>query len=103
MAAAWRGAVESAAPFQAEFRIVTADGAERVVAARALPITDVFRYPTVASMAAALAPDDASDGSDGTGRTAEWVSRNNRRREALRARPGRTQRRVSRAGEDTDQ
>jgi hypothetical protein len=70
---------------------------------RALPITDVFRYPTVASMAAALAPDDASNASNGHVRTAEWVSRNNRRREALRARPGRTERRVSREGEDTDQ
>lgn len=73
---------------------------------RALPITDVFRYPTVASMAAALAPDgssDASDAADSRVRTAERVSRNNRRREALRARPGRTGRRVSHEREDTDQ
>jgi amino acid adenylation domain-containing protein len=55
-----------------------------------LPITDVFRCPTVSSMAAML---DGLDG-DKSIRTAAWVARNDRRRQALqvsfhRARPGR--------------
>lgn len=66
--------------------------------ARDLPITDVFRYPTVASMAAAFASDDRSNGRV---RTADWLSRNQRRRQALRARPGRTDRRATHEGENT--
>jgi acyl carrier protein len=48
---------------------------------RELPITDVFRYPTVASMAAVLTSGMPSDGGL---RTEEWRTRMSRRREALR-------------------
>ena len=46
---------------------------------RDLPITDVFRYPTVASMAAVLTPGGPADEI----RTDEWRTRMNRRRQAL--------------------
>jgi hypothetical protein len=59
-----------------------------------LPITDVFRYPTVASMAAVLTSGKPSDGGL---RTEEWRSRMSRRREVLR-----TQRARPRSQEDTD-
>jgi mycobactin peptide synthetase MbtE len=63
-----------------------------------LPIIDVFRYPTVASMAAVL----ESGGSPGnTVRTAEWTARMNRRREALRARPVRPARQDHHDKKDT--
>jgi hypothetical protein len=48
---------------------------------RDLTITDEFRYPTVASMAAVLASGESADDEI---RTDEWRTRMNRRREALR-------------------
>jgi acyl carrier protein len=58
-----------------------------------LPITDMFRYPTVASMAAVLTSGEPSG--DGL-RTEEWRTRMSRRREVLR-----TQRNRPRRREDT--
>ncbi|HEX6527083.1 MAG TPA: amino acid adenylation domain-containing protein [Streptosporangiaceae bacterium] len=66
---------------------------------RELPITDVFRYPTVASMAAVLASGTPADGGL---RTEEWRTRMSRRRDALRTQRTRPGRRGHHDGEDAD-
>ncbi|MFC0861440.1 amino acid adenylation domain-containing protein [Sphaerimonospora cavernae] len=59
-----------------------------------LPITDVFRFPSVAAMAARL--DGRSGVTDGI-RTPEWLARAERRRESLRSQTGRRDTRRSRS------
>jgi hypothetical protein len=66
---------------------------------RDLPITDVFRYPTVASMAAVLTSGKPSDGGL---RTEEWRTRMGRRREVLRTQRTRPRRREHHDGEDAN-
>ena len=66
---------------------------------RELPITDVFSYPTVASMAAVLTSGRPADGGL---RTEEWRTRMSRRRDALRAQRTRPARRERRDGGDAE-
>lgn len=54
-----------------------------------MPLTDMFRYPTVAGLAARF---DGADTETTTIRTAAWVARNDRRRQALAAPRGRARR-----------
>ncbi|MFD1326118.1 acyl carrier protein, partial [Micromonospora sonneratiae] len=66
-----------------------------------LPITDIFRCPTVASMAEVL---DNENIDTNTIHTAAWLARIDRRRQALHAHPGRGRRprHPSRDHEGTD-